>query len=148
MEVDSKPFRNWWSFFKEVWTLTSLSAEMPGEWEMGTFAGEKGMEERKAFGSVRAWEQLGAVGPSSQRQAGQRGDKENRHTRSLQGRRCGDHYLLLGCWHVEDGCERDWDAETWTFMAEWVGKALLTVCIALGGSEHHQYLQNTSNWYS
>lgn len=47
--------------------------------------------------SVRAWEQLPAVGLSSQRQAGQRGDKENSHTRSLQGRRCGDNYLLLGC---------------------------------------------------
>ena len=40
---------------------TSLSAEMPGEWEMGTFTEKKGMEQRKAFGRVSepgsSWEQ-------------------------------------------------------------------------------------------
>lgn len=146
MEVDRKLFRNWWPISKEVRTLLFLQrCQESGKWgpsqERKAWRKEKPLAECQSLGAVAS---SGTVLAEAGRAVW---GQENSHTRSLQGRRCGDHYLLLGCWDVEDGCERDWDAETWMFMAEWVGKPLLTVCIALGGSEHH-YLQNTSNWYS
>lgn len=97
--------------------------------------------------SVRAWEQTPGVGLCSRREGGSARGKEKDHTSTFQGRRCGDNHLLLGCWDVKDGCEQDWDSETWALMSEWVGKPLLTVCIAPGSSGHHQYLHNMRNWF-
>lgn len=75
-------------------------------------------------------------------------------------RRC-EHFLCVQKWQEREGngelgkkedrkvgCAFDRDPETWTFVAEWAGKLLLTVCISVEGSGRRQYLQNTSSWYS
>lgn len=118
MEVESDPFRNWWPGSKEVWTVTSVSAEVPVGWEMGTFLGKKVMEEKP----LAEQQSLGAVASSGTvlMEAGRSvGGNGNNNIMSLHGRRHGDSHPL-GCWDAKDGCKQDWDPETRTFMAEWL----------------------------
>ena len=144
MEVDSKPFRNWWPVSTEVWTLAPLSAEMPGQGK-----GDLHIKERHG-GKKSLWQNLGAGESNGTvlREAG----------RALQVQRKQPHWELAGqeVWGKPPppGLLR---CQGWLWIGlrpkymnihSWTGWKTLSDCVTLGTSGHHQYLRNTSNGYS
>lgn len=130
----SGPYKSWWPFFKEVWTLVSLFAEVPEEWKMGTSVGEKAT-------NIRAW--------SSWKQCDcPQGDKArqgqgNNLTKTLQGRSCGDNHLLLAVRTPRMAVNR---TETQIPEYSWmeVLETLADCPCSSGSSGHDQYCSNTT----
>lgn len=106
----SGPYKSWWPFFKEGWTLVSLFAEVPEEWKMGTSVGEKGSKHQ----SLRAAESS----VTALKETGQGGDKEKTSPRPCS---CEDNHLLLDSKDTKEGCEQDWAPDPWIFLDGGVG---------------------------